>query len=212
MTQRGNRQQDVFFSDEHRRRYLAWLEHYADSFRLQVIAYCLMNNHIHLVVIPHTADSLSDTLRIVHTRHSQSVNAEFGWSGHLWHGRYYSAPLDDAHVYAAVRYVELNPVRAGIVTQAWEYPWSSAGCHLGLKHEKLIMAKTMWPVPPDEWRKALTIPQDDETVERLRNRTQKGFPCGSDEFVSRIAAESGKSLILRPLGRPKKKGTDTFFP
>jgi putative transposase len=118
VTQRGNRRQDVFFSDEDRKRYLAWLKDYADRYGLRVLAYCLMTNHVHLVLLPLTRDCLYRALQTTHMRQSQYVSFYQGWSGHLWQGRYYSTALDELHEWAAVRYVEQNPVRAGLVERA----------------------------------------------------------------------------------------------
>ena len=100
VTQRGNRGQDVFFSEEDRERYLAWLGEYAAQHRLKIWAYCLMSNHVHYVVVPKKASALGDVMQSLHTRHSQAINAEQGWQGHLWQGRFFSCPLDEAHLAA----------------------------------------------------------------------------------------------------------------
>jgi putative transposase len=204
VTQRGNRRQDVFFCDDDRRRYLSWLIDYSLRYGLEILSYCLMTNHIHLVVIPQRRDSIARTLRITHIRHCQAVNAKFGWTGHLWQGRYFSTALDEAHLWAAARYVERNPVRAGIVSQAEEYTWSSAAFHLGKKEDRLIRSKTEWGRPLQDWREALAEPEDEEMVGLIRARTHCGFPCGNEAFVARLSEATGRQLILRPRGRPRK--------
>jgi putative transposase len=118
VTQRGNRREDVFFADEDRRVYLSLLGQYAVKHGLAVQAYCLMTDHVHLVVVPKTSRSLSGALKPLHTRYTQHVNRRAAVSGRLWQGRFYSCPLDEQHVWTAVRYVERNPVRAGMVTKA----------------------------------------------------------------------------------------------
>ena len=123
----------MFFRADHYARYLEWLEGYSKKYRLDILAYCLMTNHVHVVAVPHAVDSLARTLHALHSRHGRMVNLEQGWTGHLWQGRFLSAPLDEKHLFAAVRYVERNPVRAGIVKQAQEYPWSST-CYGLLQH------------------------------------------------------------------------------
>src|SRR5437867_3623484 len=99
ITQRGNRRQDVFFTDADRHRYLAFVKEYSNICNLDILAYCLMTNHIHLVAVPVRADALARTLRTAHMRHSQAINKAFGWRGHLWQGRYFSCALDEAHLW-----------------------------------------------------------------------------------------------------------------
>lgn len=205
VTQRGNRRQDVFFCDGDRRTYLAWLNDYAQTYHLDILAYCLMTNHVHLVVVPRCLDSIANTLRITHIRHCQSINARFGWNGHLWQGRYFSTALDDANLWSAVRYVERNPVRAGMVERAEDYPWSSAAFHLGLKPDRLIRSDTQWGRPVEDWHKALAEPEEEQMLQMIRSRTHCGFPCGDNEFISRLAEIIGRPLVLRSRGRPKKQ-------
>jgi putative transposase len=206
VTQRGNRRQDVFFSDDDRRRYLAWLKDYSERYGLEILAYCLMSNHVHYASIPREHDAMARTLQIVHTRHSQAINDELGWSGHLWQGRFFSTALDEAHLWTAVRYIERNPVRAGLVSHASEYPWSSAAFHLGLRRDRIINTSSEWGSPIEGWQEALAENEDDSELELLRERTWRGFPCGDEEFVARIAEQLGHDLVLRPRGRPKILG------
>ncbi|MDO8588801.1 MAG: transposase [Armatimonadota bacterium] len=204
ITQRGNRRQDVFFCDEDRRAYLSWLEHYSQRYDLDILSYCLMTNHVHLVSIPRRLDSIANTLRIVDIRHCQMINSRLGWSGHLWQGRYFSTALDEPHLWAAVRYVERNPVRAGMVKRAEDYPWSSAASHLGKRPDKLIRSNTEWGGIVEDWQEALAEPEDDETMQMIRTRTHCGFPCGDEHFVSKLSEAVGRSLVLRPRGRPRR--------
>lgn len=203
ITQRGNRKGDVFFCEEHRKLYLDLLEEYAERYRLDVLAYCLMTTHIHLVSIPQAADSLARTLHALNTRYTRMINAERSWSGHLWQGRFFSTALDERHLMAAVRYVERNPVRAGMVKEAEGYPWSSAGFHLGLRGDSLLRSETLWGSPVEGWRELLGKPEDDETLDRIRKRTGTGFPCGDDSFVAKIGRLLGRDLTPRPRGRPR---------
>lgn len=205
ITQRGNRRQDVFFDDADRRQYLSYLKDYADRYGLEILAYCLMTNHVHIVAVPRVPDAIALTLRSVHMRHSQMINARFGWSGHLWQGRYFSTALDDAHLWAAVRYVERNPVRAGIISKPGDYAWSSAKHHLGLKIDKLISGDGKWSGPVDNWDKVLQDEEDAALVDLLRNRTRSGFPCGDEEFVHKLSTALGRPLLNRGRGRPRKQ-------
>jgi putative transposase len=138
VTQRGNRREGVFFTEWDRHVYLSYLPEYARKQALHILAYCLMANHVHLVAVPRHTESLAGALKPVHLRYAQHVNGSQGLSGRLWQGRFYSCPMDDAHLYAAVRHVERNPVRAGIVTAAETYPWSSAAVHCGQRGEPFL--------------------------------------------------------------------------
>ena len=129
VTQRGNRRESIFFVDDDRLAYLSWLKEYADKHQVEVLAYCLMSNHIHLIAVPTADDGLQRVLKPLHMRYAQRVNRQQGWSGHLWQGRFFSSPLDDAYLWTAMRYVECNPVRAGRVQRAEDYRWSSAAAH-----------------------------------------------------------------------------------
>ena len=111
ITQRGNRREKVFFTDDDRQTYLSWLREYAEKHGVDILAYCLMTNHIHLVALPTTEDGLQKMLKPLHMRYAQRINRARGWKGHIWQGRFFSSPLDEAYLWAAIRYVERNPVR-----------------------------------------------------------------------------------------------------
>ena len=111
ITQRGNRRENVFFTHQDRTIYLTWLSEYCAKHRVDILAYCLMTNHIHLVAVPSREDGLEVVLRPLHMRYAQRINRRRGWKGHLWQGRFFSSALDDAYLWAAMCYVERNPVR-----------------------------------------------------------------------------------------------------
>lgn len=208
VTQRGNRREDVFFEEEDRAVYLAWLREYARKQKVQILAYCLMTNHVHLIMIPKTAGGLHDVLRPLHMRYAQRINRNRGWSGHLWQGRYFSAPLDEPYTWSAICYVERNPVRAQMVSRAEEYRWSSAAAHCGLRGDPILAEKGEWSrniasVP--DWSKWLAEADDPEKLEILRRNIDKGLPCGSEEFIERLSKKSGRSLKFLPRGRPRKR-------
>ena len=135
ITQRGNNRQDVFFVDDDRRVYLDYLKLNADMYGLEVFGYCLMDNHIHIIATPHGEDSLAKAIGRTHFRHTQYINRFHKRSGHLWQGRFYSCALDETHFMVAMKYVELNPVRAKICRLPWRYQWSSASSHINNKCE-----------------------------------------------------------------------------
>jgi len=163
-----------------------------------------MTSHVHLVAVPREEGSLTLALRAAHSRYSQSVNTREGWSGHLWQGRFFSCPLDEGHLWAAMRYVEQNPVRARIVEVAEEYEWSSAAAHCGLRTDPLVSGGLPDGVTPGVWQARLAEPVTEADVERLRSRTQSGLPCGDEGFPSRVSKLVGRALVVRGRGRPRK--------
>ena len=205
VTQRGNNRQDVFFTDEDRSFYLEWLAKCAAEAGLDILGYCLMTNHVHLVVVPQGADSLAEGLGRAHWRYSQRVNRLHGRSGHLWQGRFFSCALDEAHAYRALAYVERNPVHAKMVRNAWDYPWSSAGAHVGSNTPPEWLERKRWSRWTDaaHWKKELR--QDSkEAMEAVRFHTRRGRPLGSDAFVAKMEALVGHRLRPLAVGRPKK--------
>jgi putative transposase len=144
ITQRGNNRQDVFFVDDDRQVYLSLLKEQADKYGLEILGWCLMTNHIHLIGRPAGEDSLAKALGRTHFRYTQYINRFHGRSGHLWQNRFYSCPLGREHFWQALRYVEQNPVRAGLVRQAWKYPWSSAAAHLDGRDAAGLLNVSYW--------------------------------------------------------------------
>ncbi len=215
LTQRGNRGQDVFYTPGDRQQYLVWLAESAQRYGLKVWAYCLMTNHVHLIVVPETPEAVAHALRDLHKRHAQRLNAERGWQGHLWQARYYSCVLDEAHLWEAVRYVERNPVRAGLVPAAEAYPWSSAAVHCGLRTDPVVSPDLPLVAAIDDWQTWLTSPEDETALASLRRATAKGLPCGDSSFLELIESRVGIPLRDRHRGRPPKseaKMCQTHFP
>ena len=123
--QRGNRKQDVFFDEADYRMYLSLLKEKCEESGAKILAYCLMSNHVHLIVTPSHEQGLR-FLGEAHRRYTRYINARHDWRGYLWQGRFSSFPMDDRYLYEALRYVELNPVRAGLCGHPAQYRWSSA--------------------------------------------------------------------------------------
>ncbi len=138
MTQRGSRRGATFFSEEDYALYVGLLRHFCARSGTVVWAWCLMPNHVHLLLVPAAADGLAAALSPAHRRYTWEINQRHGWTGTLWQGRFASFPLDEPHLYACLRYVELNPVRAGLVERAEAWRWSSARGHLGLAADPLV--------------------------------------------------------------------------
>lgn len=207
VTQRGNRRDDVFFSDEDRHTYLAWLKDYAEQHRVEILAYCLMSNHVHLVAVPAGEDGLHRVLKPLHMRYAQRVNRANNWAGHLWQGRFLSSALDEAYLWAAIRYVERNPVRAKLARKAETYLWSSAGAHCGLRADPVLSTKPAWRrrlAGIDDWSAWLAEGDEPDELTVLRRNVNKGLPCGSERFIRKLETLAGRPLRYRPPGRPTK--------
>ena len=207
VTQRGNRRCSVFSSDTDRELYLEHLTNYAGTHGMAVLAYCLMSNHVHLVVIPERENSLERVFRPLHQRHALRINRLRSWNGHLWQGRYFSSALDESYMWAAIHYVERNPVVAGMTARAEEYAWSSAPAHCGLRADAVLTRIPYWVEifrGVGDWASWLACEEDAEERSMLRLNTGKGLPCGSPEFIEQLAESSGHALVPRPRGRPRK--------
>jgi len=211
ITQRGNRREDVFFEDKDRKFYLSLLKHYTGKYKVEVLAYCLMTNHIHLVLLPSDENGLQNVLKPLHMRYTQRVNRNNGWKGRLWQGRYFSSALDDKYTWAAIRYTELNPVRAKIVRKAENYKWSSAAGHCKLRTDEIITNDIKWVrkfESAGNWSEWLKHGFRDDNIEIIRRNIEKGLPCGSEKFIEKLERISDRVLHYRPRGRPRenKKG------
>lgn len=209
VTQRGNDRQDVFFSDRDRAVYLKYLRQNCRREGVALSAYCLMTNHVHLILTPEREESLSRALGQAHHMYAMYVFASQERSGHLWQSRFYSCPLDEAHEHNATAYLELNPVRAGIVEAPWEYPWSSAAVHCGLGGDgsgMLDLETWFRTYSIDTWRGTLAaVGGSEEMLERIRLHTYTGRPLGNDSFLQRIETMLNRSV--RRLGRGRPKGS-----
>jgi putative transposase len=196
----------VFFSADDYRSYLSFLEHQARLHSLTVWAYCLMPNHVHLIAVPAVEAGLSKPVGEAHRRYALKVNKREGWTGHFWQERFNSFPMDEPHVKAAIRYVLLNPVRAGLVKTATDWPFSSVGCHVHGKLDRLVHRRPVEERVRD-WNTFLRGDESsrDET-DTLRRHGRIGRPLGSEEFIERLERVTGRRLRPRKAGRkPRRK-------
>ena len=142
VTQRGVRSMDIFSDDEDRRQYLQFIKEEAKRNEMDILAWCLMTNHVHFIVVPHMETSLARGFGEAHKRYTRLKNFRDGARGYLFQGRFGSCVLDERHLLAAVRYVENNPVAAGMIRFAWEHKWSSAAYHVGdVKKDALLKSR-----------------------------------------------------------------------
>jgi putative transposase len=206
VTQRGNARQTVFHSDSDRRVYLDLLRTNCRIHKLSLLGYCLMSNHVHLIVVARETESLPATLKHTHGRYATYFNARQAASGHVWQGRYYSCPLDDAHLWEALRYTELNPVRAGMVEDPCDYVWSSAAAHLGWTTDLGLETDSFasrWTTA--DWLAYLNEAATQQGAEIIRKHTHTGRPLGSAEFVERLEESTQRRLAPQKGGRPYKQ-------
>jgi len=199
ITQRGNRRQQTFFCDEDYEVYLDLMARWCSRRGVDVWAYCLMPNHVHLIVVPESADGLRRAIGEAHRRYTCRVNCREDWRGHLWQGRFASFPMDDAHLYVATRYVELNPVRARRVRLPHRWRWSSAAAHLAGKDDRLVRVEPLLKRFGD-WREFLAEGLSEEQADQFRRHERSGRPLGSDSFVSGLEALLGRVLRLDKRG------------
>jgi putative transposase len=199
VTQRGVRRQQTFFTNRDYRAYLDIARSQHDKSRLSVLAYCLMPNHVHFVVIPHTRRALSRFFCEVHKRYARRTNSLKDWKGHLWQQRFFSVVMDERHCVAAMRYVELNPVRARLVERAADWRWSSAGTNLGDVADDLVdTARTQEVV--SNWAEYLAESPTDAELANIRRQTRIGRPEGDSAFIDLLERRTGRRLRRRKPG------------
>ena len=206
LTHRGNHRKTVFRTDADRRAYLGLLGRFAKRFGMSIWAYCLMGNHIHLIAVGEQRSSIPKALGNTHRACSRVRNRETAVTGHLWANRYFSTALDEPHLWAAVRYVELNPVRAGLVAKASEYPWSSARVHAGIQTDSMLDPTRPFPGHIGDWESWLAAGLEEQTAARIRTNTSTGRPTGSDEFIQQLEKRLERRL------RPRKPGPTKSSP
>jgi putative transposase len=208
LTQRGNRRQKTFFRDDDYAAYLELMAEWCRRCGVEVWAYCLMPNHVHLVAVPSTAEALARGIGEAHRRYTRRINFRKRWRGHLWQGRFSSYVMDEPHLLAAVRYVETNPVRARLCRKPWRYPWSSAAAHLAGRDDVLVKVRPMLEMVrqwmPD-WPAYLALETPAETVRRLRLHERTMRPLGGEGFVKKLEGLLGRRLRPGRPGRPAKK-------
>jgi len=169
-----------------------------------------MSNHVHLIVVPCKVDSLAQSLKQTHGRYATYWNVVHGSSGHVWQGRFYSCPLDSAHLWIALRYSERNPVRAGLVTEPQEWNWSSAAVHCGTENAEGLLDMQLWRKrwTVSGWRRYLSSEESQGDLAELRQCTHTGRPLGSPEFIAAVEESTQRHLVPRKGGRPATAADD----
>jgi putative transposase len=208
VTQRGNRRQAAFFNEGDYEVYLDLMAQWCGVYGVEVWAYCLMPNHVHLIAVPESEEGLCRAIGEAHRRYTRHVNFREGWRGHLWQGRFASFVMEESYLAAAVRYVEMNPVRARLVRAAGLYRWSSARAHLEGEDDLLVKVRPLLDRLGD-WRRVVgkdTIRE--EALKMLRMHERTGRVLGSEGFVSQVEALVGREVRPGKPGRPRKDAAD----
>lgn len=212
LIQRGNNRQACFFAEEDYRFYLHWLRLGAEKYGCAVHAYVLMTNHVHLLLTPRTTGAASRLMQSLGRRYVQYVNRSYGRSGTLWEGRF-KASLVSAEDYLlkCCRYVELNPVRAGIVRHPDEYVWSSHGANglgerseLVTPHELYLRLGRAREQRLAAYRSLFRTELDDEDLGAIRKSVNQGLPLGAERFRLEVEVALGRKLAADARGRPRK--------
>lgn len=205
ITQRGNYRQTVFSEDGDYACYVEMLDRLAPKYGLEIWAYCLMPNHVHFVAVPEQHESMAKTFNAVHMKYAQYFNHKRKATGHLWQGRFFSCVLDERHLYAAVRYVEMNPVRSGMVQAPQDYPWCSAKSHMTGAKDRLLSGRFFLTETVTDWGRYLGQDPDREATKGLIQATQTGRPCGGEDFVRHVEGLLERRFTTIPRGRPRKR-------
>ncbi|RNC71714.1 MAG: transposase [Desulfuromonadales bacterium] len=206
ITQRGNNRATVFFDDEDRQFYLKLLAGYTQKHNVQIWAYCLMSNHVHLLAVPETETSLSRGIGLTNQMYTQYLNRKLQQSGRIWQNRFFSCVVEnERYLWAVARYIERNPLKAGLAVTAEQYRWSSAKAHITGAADPLLNAHS-W-LSPQEQRaySEFVIMEDQETDHAIRKATRTGRPFGSESFIDRLEFQLNQSLKPGKPGRPRKK-------
>jgi putative transposase len=196
VTQRGVRSMNIFFKDDDYEYYKKVLHEQAQVYDLEIISYCLMTNHVHLIVIPKTKESLSKVIGETHRLYTRKINFEQKVKGHLFQSRFYSTPLDETHLLNAIKYVELNPVKARIVKFAWDYMYSSVLHRLDCVNDEILSYHEVF----DNIKNYKNFLLEQEEYKNLEEKTRTGKPCGDLAFYEKIKELTGIDYL------PKKRG------
>ncbi len=205
ITQRGNNSSVVFFDDQDRETYLNLLAGYAQKYALRVLAWCLMDNHVHLLVVPESENSLARGIGLTNLVYTQYLNRKRGQSGRIWQNRFFSCVVEnDQYLWTVARYIEPNPLKVGLVEQAENYRWSSARLHLTETTDELL-SQPDWLAPEDRNDYAAFFNIEDEAQNyAIRKATRSGRPFGSESFIDTIEYALNRRVRAKKVGRPCK--------
>ena len=203
VTQRGNRRAQTFFTEGDYALYKDLLSEAAQKANAEIWCYCLMPNHIHMIITPSDKDGLRRTFADAHRRYTSHINTRLRTTGHLWQGRFGSVVMDENHLANAVRYVSLNPVRARLVKRTQDWPWSSVSAHLSGHDDGLV---TVAPVLEryGDFASFLDQKENSAAFKMLRQSETTGRPLGSETWIEQLEKLTSRQLKPQKRG-PKRK-------
>ncbi len=203
--QRGNNKQAIFFNDKDKYVYLDLLKKYSKECHCQVCAYCLMSNHVHILSIPKRENSLAKMMQKISLTYTQYVNRKYKRTGRLWECRFHSSVVDtEVYLLTVCRYIERNPVRAGVVVNPIDYKWSSGVYNAGYKKSDFIVPIYNEFTTKDEYVNFLNLEEKKEDINIIEKNTYKGKPIGTQKFLNWISSTFNVNFISKSVGRPKR--------
>ena len=201
---RGNGKQEVFHKNQDYKSFVSLMKEAKDQYKIEIFAYSLMPNHFHIVVMPIQGEHLSKWMQWLMTSHVRRYHRHYKSNGHIWQGRFKSFVIqEDSHLLTVLRYVERNPVRAGLVSSAKDWMWSSHREAIG-KDSRLLINKVPIELPQD-WQEYVDEPLTERELERLRESIKRQSPYGRSVWQIQLSKKLGLESTLRPRGRPRKK-------
>jgi len=201
--QRGNNKSLVFFDKKDKEKYLSLLKKYSDKWKSRILVYCLMNNHVHLLIKPEEEKSLCKMMQGVALCYTQYLNRKYNRTGRLWESRYYSCIVEnEKYLWTVARYIEQNPVRAKMVNEVGEYPYSSVRAHINGMKDEILGEPLFEESQRKDYAEFVRAGISDEEVKEIRYFTRTGRPLGTEQFVGEMEAKFQKRFFLRSPGRP----------
>lgn len=208
ITQRGNYRQEIFADNTDRKKYLSILNTESKRYKLIILVYCLMPNHVHFIVVPEREDSMGNVFKYVNMQYSQYFNQKEEERGHLFQGRFFSSVMDERHTIICARYIERNPVRAKMINKPWNWKWSSARFHCGMEGDDVLGVNNFFDYTGEEkegWMKFIDESDSPQEIKEIREQTKKGRVLGGVDFTKMLEKKLNRILVLKTRGRPKKK-------
>ncbi|MFH0888807.1 MAG: transposase [Planctomycetota bacterium] len=203
--QRGNNREKIFFAQTTRDKYLDWLREYADVWDVKIMAYCLMTNHIHLLVRPNKPESLAKMMQGLNVCYTRYINKRYKRTGRLLEGRYHSCIIDEEpYLWAVARYIEQNPLRAGMVKELEDYPYSSARAHITGRLDEELTDELITEDERSDYVEFIKAPIPKKEINRIRITTRQGKPLGDSDFIEMLERKLKRHFGKKKSGRPRK--------
>lgn len=201
---RGNNKTAIFFEKEDYEKFLMLLKMYAKQSNALILAYCLMTNHVHLLVKPLSETSMAKMMQCVTQAYAKYFNKKQERSGRFWENRYFSCIVDcDRYLWTVTRYIEQNPRRANLVIREEDYPYSSARAHILGEKNSLLGEELFTQSEREDYIKFIRENIPEEGVNDIRYSTKTGRPFGGNDFVKKLELMLNRDFILKAPGRPK---------